>query len=79
MSFVSTTFCGIESAHLLGHLFGHLFCHLFGESEVHHLEVALRVDEQVLGLEVAVDGALSVQMVQSQNHLTKGHLTQLRA
>ena len=34
-----------------------------GESKVHHLDVALRVKQQVLGLEVPIDYSLAVQVI----------------
>ena len=34
-----------------------------GEAKVHHLDVALRVKQQVLGLEVPIDYSLAVQVI----------------
>mmetsp|Transcript_75710 Transcript_75710/g.202622 ORF Transcript_75710/g.202622 Transcript_75710/m.202622 type:complete len:428 (+) Transcript_75710:366-1649(+) len=42
-----------------------------GAAEVRHDEVALAVDEQVLGLEVAVHDAARVQLPQRQRHLPR--------
>lgn len=42
-----------------------------GESKVGELEVALLVDEQVLGLEVAVQDAMRVKVVHSLDELVR--------
>lgn len=42
-----------------------------GESKVGELEVTLLVDEEVLGLEVAVEDAVSVEVVHSLDELVR--------
>jgi hypothetical protein len=48
---------------------GHLLTQHLGEAEVSELDVAILVDEDVLGLQVSVDDAAAVQVAQSQGHL----------
>ncbi|KAL0607182.1 LOW QUALITY PROTEIN: UPF0764 protein C16orf89 [Plecturocebus cupreus] len=43
--------------------------HVLGKTEVRHLQVALLVDEEVLGLQVAVDEVKRVQVLEGQDDL----------
>ena len=55
-----------------------LWDHL-GEAKVHHFDVALGIQKQVLGLEIPIDDALAVQVVWKkvgkslEPHQTTGH------
>jgi hypothetical protein len=44
--------------------------HLFGETKVGNLEVTMAVEQQVLGLQVAVDDVVRVQVVEGEGDLS---------
>jgi hypothetical protein len=41
----------------------------FGETEIGNLEMAVSVEEQVLGLQITVDDVHGMQVVESESHL----------